>query len=175
MRRVALSTLGYALFGAAVAAVLLLAGSDRTEAVVGGFLVYVAALLAIAALRITGSAFPPPRGVLPASVRIRDRGMARPESLRLIEDSVALAGTDPFEVHFRIHPLLRDAARSGLATSRGIDLDREPERARRALSAETWSLVRHDRPRPERGDASPGLEAASLAAIVDELERMLPS
>ena len=55
----------------------------------------------------------------------------------------------------------------------GIDLDREPERAREKLSPETWELVRPDRPRPERTGTT-GIDTASLTAVVDELERILP-
>jgi hypothetical protein len=55
----------------------------------------------------------------------------------------------------------------------GIDLDRQPERAREKLSPETWELVRPERPRPER-EETVGIDTASLAAVVDELERILP-
>ena len=41
------------------------------------------------------------------------------------------------------------------------------------LSPETWELVRPDRPRPE-GAGTSGIDTASLTAVVDELERILP-
>ena len=45
-------------------------------------------------------------------------------------DDVALAQAGEFDVHFRLRPLLRDIATAGLAMQSGIDLDRQPERAR---------------------------------------------
>ena len=69
--------------------------------------------------------------------------------------------------------MLRDIATAGLAMQSGIDLDRQPERARERLSPETWELVRPDRPRPERGKTT-GIDTASLTAVVAELETILP-
>ncbi len=97
-----------------------------------------------------------------------------PESLLTAEDDVALAQADEFAVHFRLRPQLREIAAAGLAMQAGIELDREPERAEQRLSPETWELVRPDRPRPEREGTS-GISTSSLTAVVDELERILPS
>jgi hypothetical protein len=88
-------------------------------------------------------------------------------------DDVALAQVGEFDVHFRLRPQLRDIAAAGLAMQSGIDLDRQPERARERLSPETWELVRPDRPRPERTGES-GISSVSLSAVVTELETLLP-
>ena len=96
-----------------------------------------------------------------------------PESLSAAEDDVALAQADEFDVHFRLRPQFREIVAAGLAMQAGIELDREPERARQRLSPETWELVRPDRPRPE-GAGTSGIDTASLTAVVDELETILP-
>jgi hypothetical protein len=102
------------------------------------------------------------------------RPYALPESLAIAEDEVALAQADQFSLHFRLRPVLREIAGAGLAAEAGIDLDHDQERAQERLSPETWELVRPGRPRPERADAR-GISGGSLSAVLEDLERMLPS
>ena len=96
------------------------------------------------------------------------RRRARPESLAHLEREVALAAGTAFDVHYRLRPTLRSLA-AGLLLGKGIDLDRAPERAELVLGPEVWELVRPDRPAPDDRGA-PGLPAASLEGVVDELE-----
>ena len=173
MRRIVGSTLGYAILGALIAGAAVLIGVDRTDLVLDAYLLYAGALVALAAARISRLAFPSPRGTVPALLTPRPAGYVHPESLVTTTDDVALAQAGGFDVHFRLRPLLRDIAAAGLAMQSGIDLDRQPERAREKLSPETWELVRPDRPRPEREETA-GIDTASLTAVVDELERILP-
>jgi len=173
MRQVVTSTVAYAILGANVAGLVVLIGADRTDLVLDAYLLYAGALVAIAAARISRLAFPPPRGTVPAVLSPRPPRYVHPESLSRMTDDVALAQAGEFDVHFRLRPLLRDIATAGLAMQSGIDLDRQPVRACERLSPETWELVRPERPRPERGKTT-GIETASLAAVVDELERILP-
>lgn len=168
------STVGTGLAGAIVAAAALLLGVDRTDIVLDAYLVFVAGLLALATARIVSGAFPSPRGVVPRALAHTPRRHARPESLRVTEDVVALGQADHFDLHFRLRPLLADIAAAGLAARTGIDLQTTPERAEAELSLETWSLVRPDRPRPE-GKGIRGIDTGSLSAVVGELERILPS
>jgi hypothetical protein len=58
-----------------------------------------------------------------------------------------------------------------LAARRGIDLDTEPEAARRLLGDEAWELVRPDREPPQNRYA-PGIETAALATVVTSLEAL---
>jgi hypothetical protein len=173
VRQVVLSTVGYALTGGVIAVALVLIGVDRTDLVLDGLLVYAGALIALAAARISRRAFPAPRGTVPALLAPRPGQYVHPESLSTTADDVALAQAGQFDVHFRLRPLLREIAEAGLAMQSGIDLDRQPERAKERLSPETWDLVRPTRPRPERTGES-GISSASLTAVVTELERLLP-
>ena len=151
----------------------MLVGVDRTDLVLDAYLVLVAALLALAAGRVTAQAFPRPRGVVPATLALRPRRTARPDSLRTIEDIVALAQADVYDLHFQLRPLLQEIAGDGLATAFGVELEDEPARAEALLSSETWSLLRPDRLRPE-GPHVRGISTAELDATVSELDRLLP-
>jgi hypothetical protein len=166
------STIGYAVLGGVIAGAAVLIGVDRTDLVLDTYLLYAGALVALAAARVSRLAFPAPRGTVPAVLKARPPPYVHPESLAMMTDDVALAQAGEFDVHFRLRPVLRDIAAAGLAMQSGIDLDRQPERARERLLPETWELVRPDRPRPERGGT--GIDTASLIAVVDELERILP-
>jgi NaMN:DMB phosphoribosyltransferase len=159
--------------GGLVAGVATLLGADRTDLVLDGYVVYLAALLAIAAARLSARAFPAPRGIVPAAASRRPNRPARPDSLEAVEDVVALAQADNYDLHFRLRPALQELAGEGLAAS-GIDLVREPAKAEARLSPATWALIRPDRPRPQ-GAHSRGIDTASLSTIVAELEGMLPS
>jgi hypothetical protein len=173
VKQVVVSTVGYAAFGGLIALVAVLIGVDRRDLVLDAYLVFAGALVALAAARVSGRAFPRPRGTVPAVLSRPPRRYVHPESLSAAEDNVALAQADEFDVHFRLRPQLREIADAGLAMQAGIELDREPERARQRLSPETWELVRPDRPRPA-GAGTSGIDTASLTAVVSELERILP-
>ncbi|HEU0303461.1 MAG TPA: hypothetical protein VFR32_02665 [Gaiellaceae bacterium] len=172
MRQVVASTFGLALMGAAVAVVAVLGGVDRTDLVLDAYLVYAGGLLALAAARIASRAFPAPRRTVPGVLARRTQRYVQPESLTVMEDDVALAQADEFDLHYRLRPALADIASAGLAARDGIELAVSPERAEARLTPATWELVRPGRPRPERGGA--GIDTASLRAVVGELETILP-
>jgi hypothetical protein len=94
---------------------------------------------------------------------------ARIEEIERIQREVAIAQTTSFDFHFRLRPTLRRIASELLRSRRGIDLDADPERARRALGEETWELVRADRPPPD-DRFGPGVDRAVLHRVVDSLE-----
>ncbi len=82
-----------------------------------------------------------------------------------------MAGAAAFDVHFRLRPVLVDLAGDLLASRRGIDLERDPERARAALGEPTWELVRPDRPEPaDRND--PGIARPELDRVITALEHL---
>ena len=62
MRQVVVSTVTYALIGGLIALVVVLIGVDRTDLVLDSYLVFVGALVALAAARIAARAFPAPDG-----------------------------------------------------------------------------------------------------------------
>jgi hypothetical protein len=173
LRVVFRSTLLAALAGAGVAVTIYLFGYDRTDVLRDAYLVFLAFLIALAAARIARAAFPPPAGVITRTVATRPARYAKPESVKAMEDAVALARADAFNLHFRLRPVLADIAAAGLATRTGIELGERPERAQEMFSAPTWALIRPDRPRPEAA-AVRGIDTAALTAIVDELETMTP-
>lgn len=113
----------------------------------------------------------------PSSTRLRPRNRLGgrpgrvPTSLARIEHDVALGVAGAFELHHRLRPRLRELAVELLAIRRRIDLDREPGAAGDALGAETWELVREDRPEPE-DRLERGAEPALLGRLVDSLERL---
>jgi hypothetical protein len=105
-----------------------------------------------------------------------ERDPERPEEpqpiveLDRIDRLVVLGGANEFDLHYRLRPLLRQIATERLHDLYGIDLDREPERARPLLGDELWAVVRPDR---EVGRRSwPGLPAAELAGHVVRLEQL---
>ena len=68
-------------------------------------------------------------------------------------------------------PTLRRIASELLRARRGIDLDANPEAARRALGDETWELVRADR-EPPHDRFGRGIELDALRHVVVSLEAL---
>ena len=95
----------------------------------------------------------------------------RVPELERIEREVTLGQTTAFDLHFRLRPTLRRIASELLRARRGIDLDANPEAARRALGDETWELVRADR-EPPHDRFGPGIELESLRHVVVSLEAL---
>jgi hypothetical protein len=100
-----------------------------------------------------------------ALVRTRTQP-SRPQALIRIEREITLGSTSAGHLHTRLLPLLREAASARL----GYDLELQPERAEAALGAETWELVRPDRPAPESYNA-PGLSLRRVRSAIETLER----
>ncbi len=74
-------------------------------------------------------------------------------------------------LHVRLRPILHEIAVHRLWMRFGVDLDREPVRARELIGANAWELVRPERlPPSDRLAAGPAL--ADLRVVVDELERL---
>src|SRR5207237_10917002 len=78
-----------------------------------------------------------------------------------------------FDLHYRLRPLLRQIAGERLYGRYGLELDRDPDRARALLGEGLWERVR-----PERevgGRSGPGLPAAALPEHVALLEELCRS
>ena len=91
--------------------------------------------------------------------------------LAKLERTLELAAANAFDVHFRLRPIARDTVSQLLATRHGIDLDRNPDAARRVLDPVVWDLVRSDRPPPaDRGGR--GASPEELADLISALERV---
>jgi hypothetical protein len=84
-----------------------------------------------------------------------------------VEQSTASA----LHLHVRLRPILREIAAHRLWMRFGVDLDREPERARELVGANAWELVRPDR-LPPSDRLARGPAPADLRVVVEELERL---
>jgi hypothetical protein len=90
--------------------------------------------------------------------------------LTLVHD-VQQSVASTFHLHMRLRPILREIAAHRLSMRFGVDLRREPERARELIGVEAWELVRPDRP-PPSDRLAPGPPASQLIKVVEELERI---
>ena len=156
-----------------VAAVaLLFAFAGRRELVLH---VYVLALAAIGLFQLVAAvrAASPRAGAsaFDAALRSRTRREERLPELAQLEREVTLGMATAFDLHYRLRPSLRRIAGELLAARRGIDLDGDPEAARRALGDEAWELVRPDR-EPPRERFGRGIEPAALGTVVSSLEAL---
>ncbi len=139
-----------------------------TERIAAGYVLALAAIGLGAATRILGAEAWSDRGSQFEHVLARkEPEPTRPSDLVRIEREITFGTTSAGHLHTRLLPLLREAA----AARAGIDLDLDPVRARAALGAETWELLRPDRPEPEDRSA-PGLALREVRNVVDSLERL---
>jgi hypothetical protein len=135
---------------------------------VNTLLAFVAVAVVAGAVRALVIALPPRRR---ATTIETDTGQGAGDLARL-DRVVSTATTHAGDLHLRLRPILREIAADGLHRH-GVDLDADPAAARALLAPGTWELVRPDRPQP--GDAfAPGLPAAQLDAVLDDLEALLP-
>lgn len=151
-----------ALVGLGVTVVVSPAGPALTVEI---YLLVIAALAVTAALLRVTRALPraePPPPVQPP----RPRGVGQLESVARALD---LAEASSFDLHNVLRPIVREIAAARLARH-GVSLDRQPERARARLGAETWELVRPDREPPTGRSGRAGWSRAELRAMVDSLE-----
>jgi hypothetical protein len=111
----------------------------------------------------------------PAETPLRDparsagRRRRPPPSLARLEQLAALGVASSFDLQYRLLPPLRSIAGGLLASRRRVELDGDPETARRILGDETWDLVRPARPAPQ-DRVSRGISPAELTRVVESLE-----
>jgi hypothetical protein len=145
--------------------------SDRALAL-DVYLLYLGAVLLLALVQATRETErPDPFGPFARALVRRAPRRERLQQLTRQEREVALSVDASFDLHVRLRPTLRLIAAHRLAAQRGIDLDREPERAREVLGDETWELVREDREPPEDRFAR-GIPVDRLENVVEALERI---
>ena len=135
------------------------------------WLLVVLALALLAFMRIVRATYP--RAPSPFTVSLRRPHVAaeRPGALQKLEREVSMAGTAAFDVHYRLRPVIAELATELLSSRRGIDLERDPDRARAALGDDVWELVRPARPQPNERHGS-GIDEAQLGRVVTALERV---
>ncbi len=158
------------LFLTVVLAIALLGAPGRAGLLTHAYVLVLAAIglgQLVAALRRTL----PPRQSSPfeAALRRRARPVTRIPELVRMEREVSLGLATAFDLHYRLRPRLRRIAAELLAARRGIELDANPEAARRALGDDAWEIVRCDR-EPPRERFAAGLDIGSLRLAVTALE-----
>ncbi len=160
------------LLATAVLGITLLAAPGRHELALHLYLLVLAAL-ALGRLVLELTRRNPRAAVSPFDLGLAQQAPAEPRlpELARLEREVTLSGSTAFDLHFRLRPVLRRIARRLLAARRGIELDRNPAAAERALGAETWALVRADREPPE-DRAGPGIDLPALGRVVASLEAL---
>lgn len=104
-------------------------------------------------------------------LRQPSRPVERVKQLEQLERAVTMGRHTAWDLHTRLRPTLRETAAGLLAARRGIDLEREPERAAALLGADGWELVRPDHTPPQHRHA-PGVDAAVLDGAISALERL---
>jgi len=99
------------------------------------------------------------------------RRKPRPDRGIALERDVELSRLNEFHFHMRLRPVLREITAIRLRRRYGVELDREPARARELVPSAAWDAVRPNRP-PPRDRLASGPSLASMREIVAELERL---
>lgn len=170
MSRVVRRCVGIAAVPAVGLVVSVLVAPGRAEP---AFHVWLLATLAIALaglIAATRIVVPAPPSTFDAA-RTGEPAHVRPASLAKLEREVSMAADTAFDAHIRLRPTLRALSAGLLAARNGVDLDRQPERARLILGEAAWELVRPDRPVPENR-ADRGIEPAELERAITAFERL---
>ena len=151
--------------------VAVLIAPQRATFAIHVWLLIVLGLVFLAFMRLVQSLYPRIPSPFDASLRRQQPSAERPGSLSRLEREVSMAGSAAFDVHFRLRPVIAELATELLSARRGIDLEREPERAHAALGDDVWELVRPDRPQPAERHGS-GIDEARLGRVVTALEHV---
>ena len=170
MRRVVRRALVVAAFVTAVAGAVRLFTHGVGALVAEAWLLALAGVLLLALFRtarLLAQSSPSPLDQ--ALARMRPSEPRTPE-LSLARD-VSLSSANGFHFHTRLRPVLRTIAAHRLRTRYGVELDSEPARARELIPARAWEVVDPDR-RPPHDRLAPGPDVRSIAAVVDEVERL---
>jgi len=137
-------------------------------------LAYVLFVSAVALLVLAGrlrAALPPatPFEELLAAAPWRVQPVGQLESIR---QGLAAASWSRGELHYRLAPMIREIAAARLSRRHGVDLDRQPERARALIGdGRVWELAGPRRGPPENRRAG-GWSRRELEELLDELEEI---
>jgi len=154
--------------GAALVALLLF--SDHADLVLrlalgaGGLLVALTALSRFSTYLYDDSDVRPARRSAPVAPEW-------PAELLEIEGRVSLAKVSAFDHRSRLRPLLRELATQRLDASRHLDIERQPEEARRILGPELWEEVQSSPASKDLRD-SPGPTNATILRLVEKIESL---
>jgi hypothetical protein len=135
------------------------------------FVIVVGALairLLVQAVRLATSS-PGPFAFDRALVRPPARRPALPSDPERIRFEVGAATHRAMELNHQLRRRLRGIAQDRLTAEHGVDLDGDPDAARRLLGEEAWDLLRPDR-EPPADRFGPGMPIEGVTRIVDALE-----
>jgi hypothetical protein len=157
-----------ALVSAGAAAALLFTSGARAR-IVDVYVVVLAAVVMLAlhrALRLAA----PRRPSAFAFALARSRAPIDARSADIPEErDVVLSRLNAFHYFIRVRPVLREIADHRLRSRFGIDLDREPERARELVPSRAWEVVAPDAAAPaDRLARGPSVDAQR--EVVEALE-----
>ena len=154
----------------ATAALGILLGTHeiRTERLLAGYAVLVAALALLAIVR---SFRPEPARRFEQALRGRKPAASQALELVRMERELLLGSANADHAQRRLLPLLRAAAAARLAARHGVELGRRPEAARALLGEDVWELLRPDRPEPEDRHG-PGVPREQIVAVIEAVEAL---
>ena len=151
--------------------VALLIAPQRATLAIHVWLLIVLGIAFLAFMRLVQALYPRIPSPFDGSLRRQQPSAERPGSLSRLEREVSMAGSAAFDVHFRLRPVVTELAAELLSSRRGIELERDPDRAHAALGDDVWELVRPDRLPPDERHGS-GIDEAQLGRVVTALERV---
>jgi hypothetical protein len=162
--------LGVAAFVSLVAGVVAVFTHGRGADVLDAWLLALGAVILLALWRVARLRAPTAASPLDRAVeRMRPAKPAPPELT--LERDIGLSRTIGFHFYVRLRPVLREIAAHRLRTRYGVDLDREPARARELVPTHAWAVVDPDL-KPPRDRLAAGPTVAEISTVVDELERI---
>jgi hypothetical protein len=156
-----------AAFSAAAGALALFTDGIRDE-IADAWILALTSVVLLALFRTVRLLAPTTPSLLDEALRRMRRRKTEAPQIALERD-VALSSANAFHFHVRLRPVLRGIAAYRLRSRYGVDLDREPARAREFVPARAWAVVAPDRPPPEDRLAA-GPRVHEIAAVVDDLE-----
>ena len=170
MRRIVRRAAVVAAWFSAIAGAVALFSHGIGALVLDAWIVAMAAVLLLALLRTMHELAPAPPSPFDAA---RARMAARPPSPPelVLKRDVELAEMNALHFHVRLLPVLRTIAAHRLRIRYGVDLEREPLRAREIVAPELWRAIDPDRPPPD-DRLGPGPSVRTMAALVDDLEQL---
>ncbi|GBD85847.1 hypothetical protein BMS3Abin02_02268 [bacterium BMS3Abin02] len=161
MKRVVVATLVVAV----VVTGILFWFSGFMEAAAYEVLLGVVAVAGLVALRTSAPISRP-------AIGSRTRRRAVPPQLERLERVVRFGTSTATDADRRLYRVLREQARELLLSRYGVDLDAEPEEARRLLGDDAWERIRPDRP-VSKDRLGPGAELSEVDMVVGAIERLI--
>ena len=138
------------------------------------FRAWLVALAAIAAAALVRGSLAPYQTVRIEPIRLPRRrrvSAERPAGLEEVERAVDFAVWSTADLNRRLRPLLREVAAHRLRTRRGVDIERNPQTARRLLGEVAWELI-DTAPILEPEARRPAASAESIRETIQRLEEL---